>query len=116
MPQFARPRRAAMVLALAVSALVAGGIAGPAGAAPADAAAGRALAERWCAACHVVAPGQGAAVSDAPTFTAIAARDGDVSGAWLSFRLLKPHPQMPQVSLTRDEAADLAAYFATLRK
>jgi len=111
MPQSARLRRAGAALALALSV-----VAGPALAAPADAAAGRALAERWCAACHLVAPGQGGAVSDAPTFAAIAARDADVSGAWLSFRLLKPHPQMPQVSLSRDEAADLAAYFATLRK
>ncbi|MFG1264294.1 c-type cytochrome [Xanthobacter aminoxidans] len=86
----------------------------------ADAVAGRSLAERWCASCHVVGTAPQSAASDAPTFAAIAARDGDVSGApsgsWLAFRLLKPHPQMPQVSLTRTEAADLAAYFATLKK
>jgi mono/diheme cytochrome c family protein len=82
----------------------------------ADASAGRTLAERWCAGCHVVGTAPQSAASDAPTFAAIAARDGDVSGAWLAFRLLKPHPQMPQVSLTRTEAADLAAYFATLKK
>lgn len=111
MPQPARLRLAGTVLALAVSVA-----AGPALSAPADAAAGRVLAERWCAACHVVAPGQPGAVSDAPTFAAIAARDGDVSGAWLSFRLLKPHPQMPQVTLSREEAADLAAYFASLKR
>ncbi len=82
----------------------------------ADASAGRALAERWCAGCHVVGTAPQSAASDAPTFAAIAARDGDVSAAWLAFRLLNPHPQMPQVSLTRAEAADLAAYFATLKK
>ena len=82
----------------------------------ADAAAGQAIAQRWCASCHVVGTAPQSAASDAPTFAAIAARDGDVSGAWLAFRLLKPHPQMPQVSLTRTEAADLAAYFATLKK
>lgn len=81
-----------------------------------DAAAGRALAERWCAGCHVVGPGQQSAASDAPTFAALAARDGDITAAWLAFRLLKPHPQMPQLALSRDEAADLAAYFARLRK
>ena len=82
----------------------------------ADASAGRALAERWCAGCHVVGPAPQSATSDAPTFAALAARDGDISGSWLAFRLLKPHPQMPQVSLSRAEAADLAAYFATLKK
>lgn len=82
----------------------------------ADASAGRALAERWCAGCHVVGTAPQSAASDAPTFSAIAARDGDISPSWLAFRLLNPHPQMPQVSLTRTEAADLAAYFATLKK
>lgn len=82
----------------------------------ADAAAGHALAERWCATCHVVGPDAKSGVSDAPTFTAIAARDGDLSAAWLSFRLLRPHPQMPSVSLSRTEAADLSAYFASLKK
>ncbi|MFG1360900.1 c-type cytochrome [Xanthobacter pseudotagetidis] len=81
-----------------------------------DATAGRALAERWCVGCHVVGPGQQRAASDAPTFAALAARDGDIAAAWLAFRLLKPHPQMPQLALSRDEAADLAAYFASLRK
>lgn len=82
----------------------------------ADAAAGQAIAQRWCASCHVVGTAPQSAASDAPTFASIAARDGDISGPWLAFRLLKPHPQMPQVSLTRAEAADLAAYFATLKK
>jgi hypothetical protein len=29
--------------------------------------------------------------------------------------LLNPHPKMPDMSLTRDEAADLAAYIVTLK-
>lgn len=82
----------------------------------ADAAAGQAIAGRWCASCHVVGTAPQSAASDAPTFASIVARDGDISGPWLAFRLLKPHPQMPQVSLSRAEAADLAAYFATLKK
>ncbi len=82
----------------------------------ADASAGQAIAQRWCASCHVVGTAPQSAASDAPTFASIAARDGDISGPWLAFRLLNPHPQMPQVSLTRAEAADLAAYLATLRK
>lgn len=82
----------------------------------ADAAAGGALAERWCASCHVVGPAQKTAQSDAPSFTAIAARTVDLSAPWLAFRLLSPHPQMPEVSLSRAEASDLAAYFASLKK
>jgi hypothetical protein len=29
--------------------------------------------------------------------------------------LLEPHPKMPNMSLSRTEAADLAAYIATLK-
>lgn len=96
--------------ALAATALAAAPVHRP------DAAAGRAVAERWCAGCHVVGPAPQSAASDAPSFAALAARDGDITAAWLAFRLLNPHPQMPQLSLTRNEAADLAAYFASLRK
>lgn len=82
----------------------------------ADASAGRALADRWCASCHVVGADSKSGTSDAPSFPAIAARDGDLSAAGLAFHLLGPHPQMPSVSLTRAQAADLSAYFATLTK
>ncbi|MFG1283946.1 c-type cytochrome [Xanthobacter autotrophicus] len=105
--------------AVAVSAIIAAMAAGMVSAPPAqaaDAAAGRALAERWCATCHVVGEAPQSATSDAPPFTGIAARDGDISPAWLAFRLLVPHPQMPQVSLSRAQAADLSAYLATLKK
>jgi len=30
--------------------------------------------------------------------------------------LLVPHPRMPDMNLSRGEAADIAAYIATLRK
>lgn len=82
----------------------------------ADAAAGRALAERWCSSCHMVAPDSTHATSDAPPFPTLASRGGQITAPWLAFRLLNPHPAMPQVSLTRVQAEDLAAYFATLRK
>ena len=35
--------------------------------------------------------------------------------ARLTFFLLDPHPKMPDMALSRAEAADLAAYIATLR-
>lgn len=82
----------------------------------ADAAAGRALAERLCSGCHVIAPDATRGTADAPTFPSIAAREGQITGASLAFGLLQPHPQMPQVALTRAQAADLAAYFASLKR
>jgi hypothetical protein len=48
------------------------------------------------------------------TFSSVARRpDFDVNR--LAFFLLDPHPVMPNMALTRDEAADLAAYIASLR-
>ncbi|MFG1343601.1 cytochrome c [Xanthobacter autotrophicus DSM 431] len=82
----------------------------------ADAAAGHALAESWCSSCHLVAPDSTHTTSDAPPFPTLAAGRRKITASWLAFRLLAPHPAMPQVSLTRAQAADLAAYFATLRK
>ncbi|MFS8039128.1 c-type cytochrome [Xanthobacter sp. AM11] len=105
-------RRRSGLLALALLALSHGA----APAAAADARAGAALAQRWCAGCHVVGPEATRGTSDAPTFPAIAARGGDITAPWLAFRLLDPHPQMPSVSLSREQAGDLAAYFATLKK
>ena len=79
-----------------------------------DAAAGKAMAERWCAECHMVAPDQTRAVADVPTFMDIAQRvDGDF--AVIEGFLIDPHPAMPVMSLTRQEIRDIIAYFATLR-
>lgn len=93
-------------------------IASAAGAAPvmgADADNGGRLAQRWCAACHVVSPAQTQASADAPPFATIARKPG-FSAAQLTYFLLDPHPKMPNMALTRTEAADLAAYIATLGK
>ena len=52
---------------------------------------------------------------EAPPFATIAKRpDFDVSR--LAFFLLDPHPKMPNMSLTRTEAADIAAYIASLAR
>ncbi|MCG5236231.1 c-type cytochrome [Xanthobacter oligotrophicus] len=92
-------------------------LSGPVAAARAgDPEAGRVLATGLCANCHVVGAQPQSAASDAPTFFAIAERDGGVSADWLVSRLANPHPQMPQVSLTRADATDLAAYIANLKK
>jgi mono/diheme cytochrome c family protein len=81
----------------------------------ADATNGSRLAQRWCEACHVVAPTQSRSSSDAAPFATIAARP-DFDAAKLALFLLDPHPKMPDMSLTRSEAADLAAYIGSLAK
>ena len=73
------------------------------------------LAKRWCAACHVVDGGQKQASADAPPFAAIAAKS-NFTPEKVAFFLLDPHPKMPNFPLSRNEAADLAAYIGALRK
>jgi mono/diheme cytochrome c family protein len=81
----------------------------------ADAYNGERLARRWCEPCHVVASDQRQVTGEAPPFATIARRPG-FDQARLAFFLLDPHPKMPDMSLTRFEAGDLAAYIATLAK
>ncbi len=79
-----------------------------------DAARGEAIAKRWCAACHLVAPGQAQANADVPTFASIARRlpgDADVLAAFIA----NPHPPMPNLSLGRQDIQDLLAYIGTLK-
>ena len=84
-----------------------------AGAAPADPAQGAKLAKQWCASCHVVSSDQARGADYAPTFASIAKRPGFTANYTAQF-LMRSHPRMPDVHLTRDEARDLAAYIATL--
>jgi mono/diheme cytochrome c family protein len=79
-----------------------------------DPASGRDIADRWCAACHMVAPDQPQALADVPTFMQIASAVEDDFDVLEGF-LIDPHPPMPDMSLTRQEIRDLIAYFATLR-
>ncbi|MDR3463009.1 MAG: cytochrome c, partial [Beijerinckiaceae bacterium] len=72
---------------------------------------GEIIAKRWCAACHIVASDQKRGADNVPTFESIAKRPG-FDKAKLAFFLLDPHPKMPNMSLTRDEAEDIAAYIA----
>lgn len=81
----------------------------------ADAYNGERIARRWCEACHVVASDQRSVTGEAPPFATIARRP-DFDPAKLALFLLDPHPKMPDMSLTRAEASDLAAYIATLAK
>jgi len=79
----------------------------------ADAGDGEKLARRWCAGCHLVAPDQQRASTEAPPFATIARLPG-FSPQKLAFFLLEPHPKMPSMALSRSEAADLADYIAKL--
>ncbi len=81
----------------------------------ADARNGERLARRWCEPCHVVAADQREVTGEAPPFASIARRPGFEAARIATF-LLDPHPKMPDMSLTRIEAADLAAYIATLAR
>ena len=92
---------------LALSAATTVSLAGPAFAA--DAGQGEVLAKRWCATCHVVAAGQARGSTQAPPFSEVATTTG-FDAARLALFLLAPHPRMPDMSLSRSEAADLAAY------
>jgi mono/diheme cytochrome c family protein len=81
----------------------------------ADAFNGEQLARRWCASCHVVSSDQRTVTGEAPPFATIARRPG-FDTARLALFLLDPHPKMPDMSLTRFEAGDIAAYIATQGK
>ena len=80
----------------------------------ADAANGERLATRWCSSCHLIAPGQTKATTDVPTFSEIAHKPG-IDAQNIAYFLLVPHPRMPDMSLTRNEAQDIAAYITSLR-
>jgi mono/diheme cytochrome c family protein len=74
---------------------------------------GRDLAERWCVDCHLVNSAQ-RRTTEAPPFAVVANRGVDAQR--LAYFLLNPHPVMPNMGLSRSEAADLAAYIVSLGK
>jgi cytochrome c2 len=82
---------------------------------PADVQHGATIARRWCSSCHVVASNQRQVTGEAPPFATIAHRP-DFDQNRLAYFLLDPHPKMPDMGLSRTDAADLAAYIASLGK
>ena len=82
---------------------------------PADVAHGEALARHWCASCHIVANDQKGGADSAPPFATIARKPGFDGGKIAQF-LMDPHPKMPDMQLSRDEAKDLGAYIASLAR
>ena len=81
----------------------------------ADADNGERLAHRWCAACHVVSATQRQSTTDQASPFATIAKIPGFDAAKIALFLLDPHPKMPDMGLSRTEAADLAAYIATLK-
>ena len=80
-----------------------------------DPGAGRHLAETWCSSCHVIGPAsQRGTSSGAPAFAAIAHMKSTTPMSLRVF-LQTPHARMPDLHLSRDEIADLAAYILSLR-
>ena len=84
------------------------------GALAADADNGKRLAEMRGVTCHIVSPGERRVVTDAPPFEAIARKYASNPDT-LAFSVMDPHPRM-NVTLTRREAQDVAAYINTLAK
>ena len=107
----------ARVLRAILGALATAALAGPhsALALPADLGHGEQLAKRWCAACHIVAADQTAGADNVPAFASIARKPGFSASAVAQF-LMDPHPKMPDMQLSRDEAKDLGAYISSLAK
>lgn len=71
---------------------------------------GRAIAQRWCSECHVVAPGQLHGSDTVPTFAQIGQSKQFDEASLPAFLAAPHHSRMPNLSLTRAEIADLVAY------
>jgi mono/diheme cytochrome c family protein len=81
-----------------------------------DPAAGRVVALKSCAGCHVVAERQARPGMDgAPPFVALA-RDPAVTEISLRAFLQTPHARMPDLILTTREIDDVISYIASLRR
>jgi mono/diheme cytochrome c family protein len=80
-----------------------------------DPQAGKGLAEKLCTNCHLIGgTEQEHAVADVPSFHEIANRQDQTAGMIIGHIILPKHP-MPQIPLTKEELADLAAYIMSLR-
>ena len=108
MPEFSSSSRP---LAAAILAIV---LAGPARAA--DAANGARLADQWCAACHIVKPGQQRGSADVPPFSAIAAKFPEIgntfykAGPCYGTERLSAHlSRLSEKGLLRIEDTEIAA-------
>lgn len=79
-----------------------------------DAARGQALAQVWCANCHVV-EANGGGKDTAPPLPEVARRGGPDQIEARTF-LNAPHPPMPNFDLARQQIDDIVAYLKTLAR
>ena len=84
---------------------------GASGAAAADANNGRRIAQARCSPCHIVVPNQRQELAKSPPFEDIARQNG-FNAEMLANLILAPHPRM-NLTFTKEEAEDLAAYIST---
>jgi cytochrome c2 len=87
---------------------------GEQGAAAADAKNGKRIAQMRCAPCHIVMPNQRNEIGDSPPFEDIGRLNG-FNAEMLAYLILTPHPRM-NLTFTREEVEDLAAYISALRR
>jgi mono/diheme cytochrome c family protein len=80
----------------------------------ADADNGKRVAQVRCGPCHIVEPTQRREVANSPPFESIARKFGS-NPELLAFAILDPHPRM-NLTFTRREVDDIAAYMSTLAK
>jgi mono/diheme cytochrome c family protein len=81
---------------------------------PADADAGKRFAQQHCSPCHRVEPNQRQQLANSPPFETIAQKYGNAPEG-IAFAVLAPHPRM-NMTVSRRDAEDIAAYLATLAK
>jgi mono/diheme cytochrome c family protein len=112
--EFQRRAARGVSTALGLAALV---VAAPALAASdsVDVTAGRVLAEKWCAECHVPGSSIRGRPGVPPSFRAIA-KDPATTERSVRVFLVSPHPSMPNVSLTREQVDDIVAYILSLKR
>ncbi len=82
-------------------------------ASPPSAAAGQALAQRWCAPCHLVR--LRLSPIDPPTFYAIS-HDPSKTPDYIRKFLTSPHKDMPPIQLTPSQIEDIIAYLEAMGK
>jgi mono/diheme cytochrome c family protein len=82
---------------------------------PPSRALGLQLAQKYCAECHVVVPRSKGGWTDAPTFEAIANRQGSTAQTLSAF-IQQEHMHMVNTGRPPGEANAIAAYILSLRK
>ena len=76
---------------------------------------GHQLAAKLCSNCHVVdSMSSGVVSADIPSFSVIA-RKPNQSATAIAGALIMSHPPMPDISLTRNEIANIATYIMSLK-